>query len=83
MSDSWRSWKERALTLLLLVAVVLGDSRLKQLPRLVVFGHDNDSRFLGLRSHKSAWTEFERGEDVRLLLRPCRSLCLDQTSHCS
>lgn len=41
-------------TLLLLVAVVLGYARLEQLARLVVFGQNDDFRFLGLRSHKSA-----------------------------
>jgi hypothetical protein len=41
-------------TLLLLVAVVLGYARLEQLSRLVVFGENDNLRFLCLWSHKSA-----------------------------
>jgi hypothetical protein len=41
-------------TLLLLVAVVLGDARLQQLARLVVLGQDDDFRLFCLWSHKSA-----------------------------
>jgi hypothetical protein len=41
-------------TLLLLVAIVLGYARLEQLSRLVVFGENDNLRFLCLWSHKSA-----------------------------
>jgi hypothetical protein len=41
-------------TLLFLVAIVLGYARLEQLSRLVVFGENDNLRFLCLWSHKSA-----------------------------
>jgi hypothetical protein len=48
------AWSGARHTLLLLVAVVLGDTRLQQLARLVVLGQDDDFCLLRLWSHKSA-----------------------------
>jgi len=60
MSVSTRRWSvlgesrwrcARARTLLLLVAVVLGDARLEQLALLVVFGGDDNAGVFGLGVH--------------------------------
>lgn len=47
-TSTWRR------TLLFLIAVILGYARFEQLSRLVVFGENNDFRFIGLWSHTSA-----------------------------
>lgn len=83
-------------TLLLLVAVIFGYPGLEELARRVVFGSDEDLRFVlwvahvSRFSHKRLWAGGEgegegegEGADVRSRRHPCRSRFRDRTSHCS
>ena len=82
-------------TLLLLVAIIFGYLGLEELARRVVFGSDEDLRFV-LWLHTSAYSRTSGGGhegsatagvasciDVHSRRHPCKSPFRDRTSHCS